>query len=75
MGLLDTPGDAASQVALTVDQQIALRHAKAAEKSASQLEAIVNYLFSVQAAKLEGINASLSEDFRRRYGCYPYETE
>lgn len=75
MGLLDTPGGAAAEPELTVDQQIALRHAKAAEKIASQVEAIANYLFSVQAPKLEGINASLSEDFRKRYGIYPVETK
>jgi hypothetical protein len=63
MGLLDTPGATFPEPALTVDQQIALQHAKAAENAAAHLEAISSSLVS--------INNMLAEDFRERHGRYP----
>lgn len=71
MGLLTTTDDSNAEPTLTIDQQIALQHAKAAENIAAHLEAISTYLFNVQAPQLQGINTSLEEGFRQRYGRYP----
>lgn len=71
MGLLDTPDGAAPGPALTIDQQIALQHAKAAENIARHLDDLNNYLVNTQAVKLQTIINTMAEDFRQRYGRYP----
>lgn len=65
MGQLDLDGPF-PEPALTFDQQIALQHAKAAENAVAHLEAI--------SSTLAGINNTLAENFRQRYGRYPGES-
>ncbi|MBS9536140.1 hypothetical protein KIH27_21380 [Mycobacterium sp. M1] len=71
MGLLDTPDGTTPAPALTVDQQIALQHAKAAENIARHLDDLNNYLVNTQAVQLQTIVNTLAEDFRKRHGHYP----
>lgn len=71
MGFLDTPDGTVPAPALTIDQEIALQHAKAAENIARHLDDLNNYLVNTQAPQLQAINSTMAEDFRKRYGRYP----